>query len=278
MRSPNLSVRTQRDPPTRSDSARPVGHPGTTRPHHPRPPRFARPWIVSCRQFARLGQRPGVSALRPRAHAYMRCARSWPRGRAGDVLESMRRKTPASRAPPARPRGSRQRLPPPRPRPALAFSRPSERSDLLMARIQSAMRVRSVGAGCSRPRSLPAWSCRRSVGTHRAQALVRRLSIVHSPPTSRRMTFPQLGQRRWVASRTGSPGSTDRGFDARPTVRTGVVIAVLLWGAHVLKRNSGLKAAIRVESRSVSRSSLTPAEQDLLINDLNYMILLLFNR
>jgi hypothetical protein len=47
MRSLNLSVRTQRDPPTRSDSARPVAPPGTTRPHNPRPPRFARPWIVS---------------------------------------------------------------------------------------------------------------------------------------------------------------------------------------------------------------------------------------
>jgi hypothetical protein len=95
----------------RSDSARPVAPPGSTRLHHPRPPRFARPWIVSCRQFARLGHRPQVSAVRPCPHVYMRCRRSRPRGRAGDVLGSTRRKTPASRAPPARSRGSRHRLP-----------------------------------------------------------------------------------------------------------------------------------------------------------------------
>ena len=31
-------------------------------------------------------------------------------------------------------------------------------------------------------------------------------STVHSPPTSRRRAFPQFGQRRSVASRSGSPG------------------------------------------------------------------------
>jgi hypothetical protein len=32
-------------------------------------------------------------------------------------------------------------------------------------------------------------------------------STVHSPPTSRRRTFPQFGQRRFVASRSTSPGA-----------------------------------------------------------------------
>ena len=32
-------------------------------------------------------------------------------------------------------------------------------------------------------------------------------STVHSPPTSRRRTFAQYGQRRSVASRSGSPGA-----------------------------------------------------------------------
>lgn len=32
-------------------------------------------------------------------------------------------------------------------------------------------------------------------------------STVHSPPTSRRRAFPQLGQRRFVASRSGSSGA-----------------------------------------------------------------------
>lgn len=32
-------------------------------------------------------------------------------------------------------------------------------------------------------------------------------SMIHSPPTSRRRVFPQLGQRRFVASRSTSPGA-----------------------------------------------------------------------
>ena len=69
-------------------------------------------------------------------------------------------------------------------------------------------------------------------------------SIVHSPPTSRRNTFPQLGQRRSVASRTGSPGALIA--DSTRASQFGQASCSLLFAAVLMspKRNTGNRSGV----------------------------------